>query len=173
MGRIIAAYFSPLRVRAVWVAAVAVAVVLTVAERARPAEPPAYVVTNKMPQFVVVNKTKPTSCPCGSSCPCPAGGCPGSCPVVVPATPTDPRGVWSPVWDGRQWHARWVQEVSQTRANPFPPSGSTAGIPVPFRGAGGLSTSYPDVAPFRGVTYTLAPQGIPGGTSTSNCPPAG
>lgn len=141
-------------------------------------DPTEFVVVNKTTPYVVVNKTTPASpsansCPCGASCPCVPdlygrGTCGGwDCPAatVTPAG-TDPRGVWSPVWDGRQWHARWVREEVSQSAAPFGPPGDS------FPAATGRATT----ARSAGTTPTPTPTGsvgtAPSGTPTSTTAPA-
>lgn len=67
-------------------------------------------------------------------------------------------------WDGRVWHQTWVLkgEVKPVAARPFPVA-TTQGIRA--HPAGAVSTSSPVAAPYRGVTRTLAPRGILGGTN--------
>lgn len=104
-----------------------------------------FVVTNKMPAFSVENK------------------------VLVAA---DPRGVWSPYWDGREWQPHWTstKEVKPAAASPFP-SPTTPRTIAPS--AAGASSGNPGAAQYPVATYTLAPRGTVGGTLISNCPPSG
>jgi hypothetical protein len=84
---------------------------------------------------------------------------------VAPAATTpadDPRGVWSPWWDGSQWQPRWVKGGAPVSGVPFG-RGTTA------PSAGGASTSSPGTTA-TAPTITLVPRGTPGGT---NCPPFG
>lgn len=93
---------------------------------------------------------------------------------MPPAPPAaDPRGEWSPWWDGRQWHPRWVQNGGSPTATPFSPPpqsgvvvwGSTPATTAPS--AADPSTPFPATTG-TAPTITLVPPGTPGGIS-QNC----
>ncbi len=131
------------------------------------------------PQFTVENKLNPPRCTCkAGACDCtPDFGGMGRCGCFpefsvtnkVPSAPVlvDPRGVWSPVWDGRVWHPRWVREGVSQPATHFPSPGTPV-IPAPS--VAEPSTSFPGVVRFQGRTLTPARQAILGST---NCGPSG
>lgn len=103
-------------------------------------------------QFVVENKTTPTF----------------TVTNKIASAKADPRGVWSPYWDGRQWQPRWLKEGVSHQAIPKASSATTPTTPatpvvVPSTSSNG---STPMVR-----TLTGAPAGTYG--VTDNCPPMG
>ncbi len=99
--------------------------------------------------------------------------------VVVPVQPSDPRGVWSPVWDGRVWQPRWLKGgVATVQANPFTQGTIGQGMTVQYATESipgiyqGVVTSVPIATPVQTpIAVTRTGYTLSGGTTTSDCPP--
>lgn len=111
------------------------------------AEPvPQFTVTNKMPAFTVVNRM--------------------TAPKADPGQPAPVGYEWQR-WPGRDWELVKVAKEVKPSATPFAASGTTPTTPATGAGVPSSSSS----GTYRpGVTFTLAPAGIPGNT---NCGPLG
>lgn len=92
-------------------------------------------------------------------------------PPAAVASQPDPRGVWSPVWDGYQWQPRWIREggvVVQTV--PFAvspgstPTTNVTGVVVPSTSSNGfyrLDSTSTGAAPVATSGSTNCPPGLP------------